>query len=244
MARRSDGLRTEKRILSTCVQLFLQNGYHKTTMQQICKTAGVSASSFQHLFGNKDGVLVQLMRFMYDSQFEAASSAGAEHLPPVYVYAMETAIQLALTDLNENIRDCYLEAYTYPESVDEIQRRTAEKLHAIFGPFQPELTVHDFYVLDFGSAGMMRGFMANPVSDEVTLEQKVEAFLTQALRGFKVPEDQVQQTVAFVLSQDIRAVALQVMDKLFRALAVRYDFPLEGILPQETADSEAAVASE
>ena len=56
MAVRSDGLQTEKRILQACVRLFLENGYHQTTMLQILKEAQVSSSSFQNLFRSKDGV--------------------------------------------------------------------------------------------------------------------------------------------------------------------------------------------
>lgn len=226
MALRSDGARTKKRILSTCVRLFIAQGYRKTTMRQICEEAQVSVSSFQHLFGNKDGVLVDLMKFMYDNQFAIAENGQAMELPPVYVYAMETSIQLAIADLNENIRECYLEAYTYPESMEYIQRRTAGRLHQIFGAYQPQLTVDDFYVLDFGSAGMMRGYMANPVTEAVPLERKVQSFLMQALRAYKVPEEQVEQVLAFVDGIDIRSQALQVMKLLFQKLSMHFDVPI------------------
>ena len=36
---RSDGLQTKKRILQSCVKLFLENGYHQTTMVQILNAA-------------------------------------------------------------------------------------------------------------------------------------------------------------------------------------------------------------
>ena len=61
MAVRSDGLQTEKRILHTCVRLFLENGYRQTTMLQILMEAQVSSSSFQNIFHSKDGVLMELV---------------------------------------------------------------------------------------------------------------------------------------------------------------------------------------
>lgn len=234
MAKRSDGVRTEKRILSVCVRLFLEHGYHGTTMQQIYREAGVSASSFQNLFGSKDGVLMELMRFMYENQFGAARGVadpiGDKQLPPVYVYAVETALQLAIAELNENVRECYIEAYSYHETLEYIQRETARKLHQIFGPYQPGLAESDFYVLDIGTAGMMRGYMANPCTDEFALEDKIAAFLGLALRGFRVPEDEVRQVLAFVSALDVRSIASEVMGQLFRALALRYDFSLDGVL--------------
>ena len=60
------------RILQTCVRLFLENGYHKATTTQILKEAQVSSSSFQNLFCNKDGVLMELVKLMFENQFGIA----------------------------------------------------------------------------------------------------------------------------------------------------------------------------
>ena len=47
MARRYDSEAARKRILSASVRLFLERGYHGTTMAAILKNADVSASTFQ-----------------------------------------------------------------------------------------------------------------------------------------------------------------------------------------------------
>lgn len=231
MAVRSDGMQTERRILTACVRLFLEQGYRQTTMAQILKEANVSSSSFQNLFHNKDGVLMELLKFMYGNQFRMAQGAAGVSLPPVYTYAAETALQITLTELNENLREIYLEAYTQPELLDYIQRATAKELYRIFGSYQPTLSEKDFYELDFGTAGLMRGYMANPCTADFPLESKLERFLTLALRGFRVPEDEVQRVLAFIASQDIRKIAQSVMKNLFSQLAMHYDFSLDDILP-------------
>lgn len=233
MALRSDGLRTEKQILSTCVRLFLENGYNATTMQQISRESGVSTGSIFNLFHSKDGILLQLVRFMFENQFTMARSTAGAALPPVYIYAVETAIQLTMTELNENLRDIYLEAYTCRETLDYIQNATTKELHRIFGPYQPELTERDFYELDFGSAGLMRGYMANPCADDFPLERKLQKFVASSLRLYKVPEEEVQRVLAFVLGLDIPAISQQVIEMLFQALAMQYEFSLSGLLPKK-----------
>lgn len=233
MAVRSDGLQTEKRILQACVRLFLENGYHQTTMVQILKEAQVSSSSFQNLFRSKDGVLRELVDFMFENQFGTARKVAGAELPPVYVYAVETALQITLTELNENLRQIYLEAYTQQRLLDCIQRATAKELHRIFGPYQPELTERDFYELELGTAGLMRGYMAHACTADFPLERKLEKFLTLALRGYKVPEEEVQQVLAFLGGLDIRGIAQKVMEELFRQLAMRYEFSPDGLLPPE-----------
>ena len=232
MAVRSDGLQTEKRILQACVRLFLENGYHQTTMVQILKEAQVSSSSFQNLFRSKDGVLLELVDFMFENQFGTARKVAGAELPPVYVYAAETALQITLTELNENLRQIYLEAYTQEHLLDYIQRATAQELYRIFGPYQPELTEQDFYELELGSAGLMRGYMANPCTADFPLERKLNKFLTLALRGYKVPEDELQKILSFVAGLDMRSIAQSVMEDLFRRLAMRYEFSLDGLLPR------------
>lgn len=233
MALRSDGIRTEKKVLSVCARLFLKNGYRQTTMQQILDTADVSAGSFHNLFRTKDGVLVKLVEFMFDNQFRIARSASGSKLPPLCVYAVETAIQLAITEMSESLRDLYLEAYTCPESLRFIQNSTVKELHAIFGAYQPELSERDFLALDFGSAGLMRGYMANPCTEDFPLEEKLRLFLTFALRGYRVPEDEVAQTLAFVSGLDIRTLSKNIMTEVFRSLALHYDFSLADLLPEE-----------
>ena len=79
----------------------------------------------------------------------------------------------------------------------------------------------------------MRGYMASPCTAEFTLERKLEKFLTLALRGFRVPEDEVQQVLRFLAGQDLRGIAQSVMEELFRQLAMRYEFSLDGLLPPE-----------
>ena len=219
-------LPAKKRILTVCVKLFLEQGYKKTTVAEIVQKANVSNSSFQNIFRAKDGVLTELVEFMFSNQFGAAKKVAGTQFPPVYVYAVETAIQMTLTELNENLRDIYIEAYSHEEALEYIFRETAKELYQIFGPYQPQLTEQDFYALEIGSAGIMRGYMARPCDDVLTLEKKLDCFLSMSLRAYKVPEEEIHRVLAFMTELDIRAVAQQVMHQLFNALAMRFEFTL------------------
>ena len=222
----SASLPTKKRILTVCVKLFLEKGYKQTTLAEINEKAGVSFSQFQNIFRAKDGVLTELVEFMFSNQFAMARSMTGAQLPPVYTYAVETAIQMTLTELNENLREIYIEAYTQKEASDYIFRETAKELYQIFSPYQPELTEQDFYFMEIGSAGIMRGFMAHPCDEALTLEKKLRTFLTMSLRSYHVPEDEIKKAVDFIGGMDIRAVSERVMHELFKALAMRFEFTL------------------
>ena len=72
---------TKKRILQVCVKLFLEQGYKKTTMAEIIEKSSVSSSSFQNIFRAKDGVLTELVQFMFENQFSMARSAASTKAP-------------------------------------------------------------------------------------------------------------------------------------------------------------------
>ena len=227
----STSLPAKKRILTVCVRLFLEKGYRGTTVAEIIREAEVSASTFQNIFRAKDGVLTELVEFMFSNQFAAARSAAEAELPPICVYAIETAIQLTLTELNENLREIYIEAYTQKASSEYIFRETAKELRQIFGPYQPELTLRDFYDMEIGSASIMRGYMAQPCDEELTLEKKLRLFLSMSLRAYRVPDGEIEQAIRFVEGLDIRSIAERAIHKLFTALAMHFDFSLADIAP-------------
>ena len=225
----SASLPTKKRILAVCVKLFLEKGYKQTTLSEINEKAGVSYSQFQNIFRAKDGVLTELVEFMFENQFAMARSAAGAKLPPVCVYAVETAIQMTLTELNENLREIYLEAYTQPETAEYIHQNTSSELYRIFSSYLPGYTESDFYELELGSAGIMRGYMSRKCDKYFTLERKLRRFLVMSMSAYKVPEAEQEQVLSFIAALDIRNLAEQVMHQLFAALAMRFEFSLQGL---------------
>ncbi len=175
----SASLPAKKRILQVCVRLFLEKGYKKTTMAEIIEKADVSNSSFQNIFKTKDGVLVDLVEYMFSAQFDMAKTFGNQKMSPVCVYAVETAIQLAITELNENLREIYVEAYAQKDASEYIYRQTAKELYSIFGTYLPQLSEDDFYVLEIGSAGLMCAYMAHPCNESVSFEAKIRSLCSR-----------------------------------------------------------------
>ena len=223
---RKDGLETKRKILAVCVRLFLEQGYKETSITQITENAGVTRGSFQNLFRTKDAVLLELVETMFSGQFSAAKSITGQQLPPVYAYAVETAIQLTLTELNERLREIYLEAYSLPDTAEYIHLHTTAELKQIFGGNFPGYSDSDFYEMEIGTAGLMRGYMARKGDIHFPLDRKLSRFLTAAMRVYRVPEEEQRQVLAFIRSLDIRAIAAEVMEKLFAMLEMKFDFKL------------------
>ena len=226
---RRDSSDTRKKILTACVRLFLEQGYKNTSVSQIVDEAGVARGSYLNLFPTKDKILLDLTETMFGGQFDMARSITDTKLPPVYAYALETAIQLTLTELNENLREIYIEAYSLPETSEYIYLHTTAELKQIFSANFPDYSDSDFYEMEIGTAGLMRNYMARKCDIHFPLERKLSRFLTAAMRVYRVPEDELEQTVRFVERLDIRSIAERVMHSLFQTLAMHYDFSLQEV---------------
>ena len=224
---RRDSSETRRKILTVCVRLFLEQGYKNTSVSQIVDEAGVARGSYLNLFPTKDRVLLDLTETMFGGQFGMARSIADTKLPPVYAYAVETAIQLTLTELNENLREIYIEAYSLPETSEYIYLHTTAELKQIFSANFPDYSDSDFYEMEIGTAGLMRNYMARKCDIHFPLERKLSRFLTAAMRVYRVPEDELEQAVRFVERLDIRSIAERVMHTLFQTLAMHYDFSLQ-----------------
>jgi len=72
----------------------------------------------------------------------------------------------------------------------------------------------------------MRSYMAHKCDIHFPLERKLSRFLTAALRVYKVPEEEQRQVLVFIQTLDIKAIATDVMHKLFAILEMKYDFKL------------------
>lgn len=227
MARRYDSEDAKRRILSACVRLFIEKGYKRTTMNDIIHDADVSAGTFQNVFRTKDGVLMELVRVMFEGQFGSARAVVGKNASPVLLYAVETSIQMTLAELNENLREIYVEAYTHPETAEYIYQQTSTELMQIFGKYLPCCSESDFYEMEIGSAGLMRSYMARPCDKYFTLAHKLERFLSMSLSAYRVPEAEQRAVLDAIAKTDIVAVSNGVMQKLFEMLAMKFEFELK-----------------
>lgn len=226
MTKRPEAVMTRKKILSVSVRLFLTQGYRQTSVSQIVEEAGVARGSFQNFFPTKDCILKELVISVFGSQFVSARALTANAPSPICEYAAETAIQLAITELNENLRELYLEAYSVPDIAEFIYLNTSAELKRIFGAYHPGYSDCDFYETDIGTSGIMRNYMARKCDIHFPLERKIDRFITAALRVLNVPADEFDMVMSFVKKLDIRQIANDVIEKLFTLFEVKFDFTL------------------
>lgn len=90
----------------------------------------------------------------------------------------------------------------------------------------PGYTESNFYEVDIGTAGIMRGYMSRPCDMYFTLPKKLERFLSLTLPAYNVPASKQEEILKFIANTDMVSIANGVMQELFRALAMRFEFTL------------------
>ena len=208
MAKRYDSRAAKMKIMEACVPLFLEKGYYDTTIKDILTAANVAHSSFFHIFPTKDALLLEYVKYMFQNQFDMANQFLGDKAFPALIYAIETSIQLAVTEMKETLRSIYVEAYSAEGSLNYIIHHTAIEVQKLFGQYFPEANSEsDFYERVIGSSGMMRGYMVIPCDFYFTLEKKIQRFLEMSLTSYRVPLEEQKRVISMVLQMDLKKIA-------------------------------------
>lgn len=211
------GMVTRRKILTVSMKLFLEKGYDGTTAKEVADMAGIVSGSPFFQFGNKEGVLLDLVKQMFDGQFATAGLLAGEGADPLLLYALETALQLHIAEMSDPLRELYVTAYTLPRTSAYIYENMIDKIEAIFSPYLTGLEKNDFYELEIAAAGVMRGFMARHCDLYFTIERKVMRCLSCCFKLYEVPREIYMPALQQALAVDLASVARMVVDKTVRA---------------------------
>lgn len=208
-----------KKVMHAAATLFLTRGFNQTTVKEISAAAGVSTNTIFYEMKSKDEMLVELVMYVLEGQFQAtAKMLNGITDDKILFYAAETTLQLHMAESSEYIRELYGAAYSLPKSTEYIQKTITGKLEEIFKEHLPHLETKDFYELEVASGGIMRGFMTIPCNMYFTMERKVRRYLETTLLVFRVPDEKINESITFVSQFDFTKIAADVIQSMIEEL--------------------------
>lgn len=210
--RRQSG-ETRREMLRMAVALFLEKGYQRTTTAEISKAVGMSANAIFRVFPDKESILNALVRYMIEEQFKMARHFVEDGgvCDPVFLYGVETALQLHIAEMSEALRDLYVSAYSLPTTSEYIYQTVSKKLVKIFEEYLPECEEKDFYEMEIATAGIVRGYMAKKCDMYFTMKQKIRRFLEVTLKIYGVPPEKRSDITERVLILPLAEVAEKII---------------------------------
>lgn len=112
---------TSQRILEASMTLFARRGYHGTGIREIAETAGLSTAALYHYMGNKEDLIVHIMREANTRLVAVAEKAIAQSDGPADQIAILARVLVTIEALHRItvVGDTELRVLT-PESAEEI----------------------------------------------------------------------------------------------------------------------------
>ena len=211
--------RAKSKLLHSAAKMFLKQGFSVTKITDITKDAGVDNNAVARVFGEKENLLAELVGLVLDYQFQAAEKLVSGKVEDkIYLYAVETVLQLYITESSEHIRELYSLSYSYKASSKVIYENLTEKLEGIFKKHLPDCDSKDFYELELAAGGIMRSFLTVPCDRYFDIERKVKRFLESTLLVFEVPKEKIKEIVAFIEKFDFLKIAKETVANMLEYL--------------------------
>lgn len=211
-----------KKVLTAATELFLENGYERTTVPDIAKLSGVPKTKIFYEMKSKEDILGALVTKYLDGVTEASNAASKKLTDDKYfIFIANEVLQIYMAELSEDMRNLYLAAYSLPKTTQAVLHRRTEMLYEMFSSDFPTYEVKDFYETEIASMGIMRAYMTVPCDMYFTLANKAKRLTTMLLRIYRVEEEKIGEAIEFLSRIDFEAVAREAVKSVFRDLAIK-----------------------
>lgn len=202
------------KILCSANNLFLQKGYTLTTMADIAKEAKVDKNTVFYVFKDKETLLSMIVSHVINCQYDTVKELLKGETNKLYIYAVETTLQLYMAESSEHLREMYNVSYSLKKPSEEIYQTVAKKLIEVFSEYNSGLELKDYYELELAVGGMMRSFMTVPCDMYFTINRKVKRFLESVFLIFRIPSNAITKALEFASKFNYEELSSLTINKL------------------------------
>lgn len=178
---------THKKIIASGQRLFMQNGYERTNLRELCKEAGITTGSFYRHFASKEDLFGALVQPAVDGIYEMYHSSEelcfdcieTEHIKDVWQISDDT-VKGFIRFIYQNF-DCFKlllqcsDGTKYSSFVDEIANTevtTSLKMLTVLherGVKVKDLSKHEFHMLSHAYLSCIFESVLHDYTEEETL---------------------------------------------------------------------------
>ena len=211
-----------KKVLTAATALFIQKGYERTSLMDIANLSGISKRIIIYEMNSKEEILVHLVAKFLDGVTEASDAVSKKLTDDkVLIFMANEVLQIYMAEMNEDMRNLYLAAYSMPKTSDAVLRRRSQMLYEQFGDMFPQFALKDYYELEIATMGIMRAYMSVPCDMYFTLESKVDRLLSTMLKIYDVDSKIVDEAKEFMKKIDFEAIAKNTVADVFEELSIK-----------------------
>jgi len=196
MIRKKHETEVRKKILSETHKLFLEQGYHKTTIRQIIKKCDIKTGTVYHFFKNKEDIFKHLSSNVFD-WVSVKADEGIDEKDVCLRFAREikSHIEIILTDAKS--RELYRVAYQSPDLSAVLINKRMKRYQALFAQYNPEFTSVDYLTNGLIAKGILQSIAVDwPSRVEVSPQLLITTSIHRLLKLYNVPQKGIEDTLA------------------------------------------------
>jgi AcrR family transcriptional regulator len=185
-----------KTIIDVTRELFLSQGYRKTTIRQIIDKVGINTGSLYHYFKDKEDIFLHITRQTYND-FITYVDSMTEGDDVSVKYALTRALEFKLVEDYDRIAELYLEAYSSWRIGGMVQPINMKRNKDFFHQYNPDFTEEDYHNRTLAMRGMRLIFISERVhSGPGKFDSWCPFLIETALNVFNVPKQNIDNAIA------------------------------------------------
>lgn len=214
MAQKRTASQVRADIVNAAVELYLTNGFTKTTNKMIVERADCSPGQFSNFFRTKENLLLELVETVMRVQLKMAKSLVGDDMPPVIIFCLKTAVQTMMCENDCAMWDLYTSAYSHRLTLHHIKHTSYKNAMALLKNELPDWSEQDFYETEIMATALNYGALMEECTPRFTVEHKIRRVLDNIMKLYEIPRPQRESVLKTVMSFDLKALA----DKSYHSL--------------------------
>lgn len=212
------------KILTAATALFIKKGFEKTSLMDISSLSGISKRIIIYEMNSKEEILVRLVTKFLDGVTDASDAVSKKRTDDkLMIFMANEVLQVYMAEMNEDMRNLYLSAYSMAKTSEEVLKRRIEILYREFGNMFPDFELKDFYELEIASMGIMRAYMSVPCSMYFTPGAKTGRLISTMLKIYDIDDERIEEVKEFMKKIDFEAMAKKTVEDVFEELGIKTD---------------------
>lgn len=144
------------KVISVSKNLFITQGYEKTTMRQIVDAAGMTTGSLYNFFNSKEEILLHLIRDLFTDVPNLADEIVTESDNPLLRISLELSLYFYAIEFAPKLAGLYISTFKSYPAAKLIAHIEAKRAMSIIGDYLKGNNYMDYYLRNIAIIGIMQ----------------------------------------------------------------------------------------
>jgi AcrR family transcriptional regulator len=187
----------KQKILSVSRDLFIEQGYKKTTIRQIIQKADILNGSLYHFYQNKEDIFKQIIVTVADEALQLAKDLAHKYSDTRLIDTLPDALQLYATQKHDKLAELFFEAYSAWPILNTFTKLIAVEMREAYQEYNPDFSEQDYYLRALSIVGCVRNFIAESfVEGKSGYQDKLAVILKMYQMLFNIPTFDIKDVIA------------------------------------------------